>query len=565
MKLERLATVPPSPTLPPVTIMSKCQVNSIHWFRKCLRLHDNPALVEAVKNGQQFWPIFILDPWFVKNMRVGPNRWRFLVQSLRDLDESLKQFNSRLFVIRGKPTEVLRDAVGRWHIKYLTFESDTEPYARARDEEVENLMKALDVEVIKCCTNTLYDPERIIAVNGKVPLTYQAFVNSADKIGLPSKPVPSVDLLKDLVKEQGRNTPVDDDYDVKYSVPTLKEVNVNESELNPCLYPGGETEALARLERVTLNEEYICKFEKPNTSPNALKPSTTVLSPYLKFGCLSARTFYYKIRDIYLKSKKGYSKPPVSLHGQLFWREFFYTAGFATPNFDQMVGNPVCKQIPWIDNDSFLQSWAHGQTGYPFIDAIMTQLRREGWVHHLARHAVACFLTRGDLWVSWERGMKVFEELLLDADWSLNAGNWMWLSASAFFHQYYRVYSPIAFGKKTDKNGDYIRKYIPVLKKFPPEYIYEPWKAPKKLQEQLGCVIGKDYPSPIVDHDKARVENLRRMDAVYKSKQENKDKDKKESPMKSKNSPVPKKAPSKGKRSLDGNSQNKISKFLKNK
>ncbi|XP_055925205.1 cryptochrome-1-like isoform X2 [Argiope bruennichi] len=462
MKLERLATVPPSPTLPPVTIMSKCQVNSIHWFRKCLRLHDNPALVEAVKNGQQFWPIFILDPWFVKNMRVGPNRWRFLVQSLRDLDESLKQFNSRLFVIRGKPTEVLRDAVGRWHIKYLTFESDTEPYARARDEEVENLMKALDVEVIKCCTNTLYDPERIIAVNGKVPLTYQAFVNSADKIGLPSKPVPSVDLLKDLVKEQGRNTPVDDDYDVKYSVPTLKEVNVNESELNPCLYPGGETEALARLERVTLNEEYICKFEKPNTSPNALKPSTTVLSPYLKFGCLSARTFYYKIRDIYLKSK-------------------------------------------------------------------------------------------------------VFEELLLDADWSLNAGNWMWLSASAFFHQYYRVYSPIAFGKKTDKNGDYIRKYIPVLKKFPPEYIYEPWKAPKKLQEQLGCVIGKDYPSPIVDHDKARVENLRRMDAVYKSKQENKDKDKKESPMKSKNSPVPKKAPSKGKRSLDGNSQNKISKFLKNK
>lgn len=102
---------------------------------------------------------------------------------------------------------------------------------------------------------------------------------------------------------------------------------------------------------------------------------------------------------------------------------------------------------------------------YPFIDAVMTQLRTEGWIHHLARHAVACFLTRGDLWQHWEAGAAVFDELLLDADWSLNSANWMWLSASAFFHQYFRVYSPIAFGKKTDPEGLYIKKYLPVLRK----------------------------------------------------------------------------------------------------
>ena len=92
---------------------------------------------------------------------------------------------------------------------------------------------------------------------------------------------------------------------------------------------------------------------------------------------------------------------------------------------------------------TLFQAWRESRTGHPFIDAIMTQLREQGWIHHLARHAVACYLTRGDLWISWERGQEVFEELLLDADWSLNAGNWMWLSASAFFHQYYRVYSPV--------------------------------------------------------------------------------------------------------------------------
>jgi cryptochrome len=144
----------------------------------------------------------------------------------------------------------------------------------------------------------------------------------------------------------------------------------------------------------------------------------------------------------------------------------------------------------------------------------MIQLRDEGWIHHLARHSVACFLTRGDLYISWERGAEVFDDYLLDADWSLNVGNWLWLrcvmcdgthsSASAFFHQYFRVYSPIAFGQKYDKSGDYIRRYIPALKDMPAQYIYTPWKAPLAVQKKAGCVVGKDYPMPIVDHDEAR-------------------------------------------------------------
>ena len=110
---------------------------------------------------------------------------------------------------------------------------------------------------------------------------------------------------------------------------------------------------------------------------------------------------------------------------------------------------------------------------------------------------------------------QVFEELLLDADWSLNAGNWMWLSASSFFYQYYRVYSPIAFGKKTDPNGDYIRKYLPQLKKFPKEYIYEPWKAPMNVQKGCGVIIGQDYPKPIVVHEEISKVNIQRMKAAY--------------------------------------------------
>jgi len=109
-------------------------------------------------------------------------------------------------------------------------------------------------------------------------------------------------------------------------------------------------------------------------------------------------------------------------------------------------------------------------------------------------------LTRGDLYQSWEKGQEVFEEYLLDADWSLNAANWQWLSASAFFHQYWKCYSPIEFGKKTDKEGLFIKKYLPVFKDFPSKYIYEPWMATPVVQKSAKCVIGVDYPKPIVDH-----------------------------------------------------------------
>ncbi|CAM9296325.1 unnamed protein product, partial [Phaeothamnion confervicola] len=180
-----------------------------------------------------------------------------------------------------------------------------------------------------------------------------------------------------------------------------------------------------------------------------------------------------------------------------------------------MEGNPICRQIPWRDDPELLAAWEEGRTGYPFIDAIQTQLRTEGWIHHLARHASACFLTRGDLWQSWEAGAAVFDRLLLDADWSLNSANWMWLSCSAFFYQFFRVYSPVAFGKKTDPKGTYIRRYLPQLAKYPDKYIYEPWTAPLSVQRGAKCVIGRDYPAPVVDHKAVSKENMSRMKAAY--------------------------------------------------
>ncbi|CAL8322946.1 unnamed protein product [Lota lota] len=486
-------------------------VNTIHWFRKGLRLHDNPALEESIQGADTVRCVYILDPWFAGSSNVGISRWRFLLQSLEDLDASLRKLNSRLFVIRGQPTDVFPRLFKEWEISRLSYEYDSEPFGKERDAAIKKLACEAGVEVTVCISHTLYDLDNIIELNGgQSPLTYKRFQT------LISRMAP-VEVPTDSISAEAMwkcTTPLSDDHDDKFGVPSLEELGFDTEGLPSAVWPGGETEALTRLERHLERKAWVANFERPRMNANSLLASPTGLSPYLRFGCLSCRLFYFKLTDLYRKVKKN-SSPPLSLYGQLLWREFFYTAATNNPCFDKMEGNPICMQIPWDRNAEALAKWAEGQTGFPWIDAIMTQLRQEGWIHHLARHAVACFLTRGDLWISWEEGMKVFEELLLDADWSVNAGSWMWLSCSSFFQQFFHCYCPVGFGRRTDPNGDYIRRYLPILRGFPAKYIYDPWNAPESVQKAAKCIVGVHYPKPMVNHAEASRLNIERMKQIY--------------------------------------------------
>uniref|UniRef100_A0A673BHY2 Cryptochrome-1 n=1 Tax=Sphaeramia orbicularis TaxID=375764 RepID=A0A673BHY2_9TELE len=486
-------------------------VNTIHWFRKGLRLHDNSSLRDSIRGADTLRCIYILDPWFAGSSNVGINRWRFLLQCLEDLDASLRKLNSRLFVIRGQPTDVFPRLFKEWQITRLSYEYDSEPFGKERDAAIQKLASEAGVELMVKISHTLYNLDKIIELNGgQPPLTYkrfQALINRMDPVELPAETI-TCEVIKRCA------TPISDDHDDKYGVPSLEELGFETEGLTTAVWPGGETEALMRLERHLERKAWVANFERPRMNANSLLASPTGLSPYLRFGCLSCRLFYFKLTDLYRKVKKNRT-PPLSLYGQLLWREFFYTTATNNPCFDKMDGNPVCVQIPWDRNPEALAKWAEGRTGFPWIDAIMTQLRQEGWIHHLARHAVACFLTRGDLWISWEEGMKVFEELLLDADWSVNAGSWMWLSCSSFFQQFFHCYCPVGFGRRTDPNGDYIRRYLPVLRGFPAKYIYDPCNAPEEVQKAAKCIIGVHYPKPMVNHAEASRINIERMKQIY--------------------------------------------------
>ncbi|CAM9589101.1 unnamed protein product [Pylaiella littoralis] len=490
---------------------------SIHWFRKGLRLHDNRALLEACDGADLVFPLFVMDSDPASpESRAGSARTAFLLESLQDLDEQLRAKGSRLFVVRGKPEEVLPDLFEEWNINKLTFEADSEPRSRERDREVGELARAAGVQVLIRGTSTMRNLENYHKLMGKKVGTYLKSYGAFMKLHDNAGPVPACAPCISGDLPTPRASPDDAGYD-RFAIPSMADLGVA-MPAKALKFRGGEREALSRLESVMAREDWISEFEKPKTSPNSIEPSTTVLSMYISHGCLSPRKFWHALCKVY--SKKGGSKPPVSLKGQLLWREFNYFSGYSIPNFDKMVGNPVIRQIPWDKDEEKLSAWKEARTGFPWIDAAMTQLKDEGWIHHLARHAVACFLTRGDLWQSWEDGAAVFDELLLDADWSINNFNWQWLSCSAFFYQYFRCYSPVAFGKKTDKNGDYIKKYVPILRKFPPKYIYEPWTAPLEVQRGCGCIIGKDYPKPIVDHTDVSKANMAKMHDAYDANKE---------------------------------------------
>lgn len=485
-----------------------------------------------------------------------------------DLSKSITKLNpkSKLFLVREAPQTLFPKLFKAWKVTHLVFEKDTDAYARDRDAAVMEAAKAAGVEVIVEHGRTLWDSDELVKKNnGQPTMSINQVMHTGPMVGEIAKPIPAPTKLPDpgetkLDFEQEQPPPKPDFQETwrekddasyeklagpkgDFAVPTLKELGIAEATKK---ITGGETEALKQLKKILDDEKYTATFAKPDTAPTAFEPqSTTLLSPHLHFGSLSIRQFWWGVQDV-LESYKGKkSEPPTSLTGQLLFRDMYFGAqaklGYS---FAQTLYNDHCRFIPWhlpskVDHETkkstgeyhidspeaeeWFQRWKYGRTGFPWIDALMRQLRQEGWIHHLGRHAVACFLTRGGCYISWERGADVFEEWLLDHETACNAGNWQWLSCTAFYAMYYRCYSPIQFPKKTDKEGAFVRKYCPELKDLPTKYIYEPWKAPLQDQKKAGVRItgdGKDaeegtYPKPMFDFNERRDICLEGMKVAY--------------------------------------------------
>ena len=506
---------------------------AIVWFRKSIRLHDNLALARAIRsnNVESILPILILDENIIgnKNRIFAKNRLKFLTECIKDLDGQLQtKYGSKLLLLKGKPAEIFQNLISNEKLGITEAYIDycSEPYGRKISEELErSYAKSISrFEVVKT-GNTILDIEKIVhSPDYKNPksmrdiekLFLKILGKKDDGFYNVEEPIPEPREIKPLpsIKDNLNYFQIELDEFVK-EIETELGISMN---LVDCYFSGGETEALKRLKlRVSNEKQFVRNFRKPKTistnmNKNPREPQTTGLSPYISTGCLSIRVLWNECQKIYLNSE--HTMPPESLHGQLLFREMFYLLSRSVENWDSDTENIMCKKIDWGEYDKEkVEAWESGKTGFPYIDAMMRQLDKTGWMHHLGRHAVSCFLTRGQLWQNWTYGRDIFERKLLDSDWALNNGNWLWLSGVAPFSMpYFRLYNPCPDARSSlnveTKEAKFIKYWIPELKNFPVKYILEPHLAPLSIQKKSNCIIGEDYPQPIVDRKESAKINL---------------------------------------------------------
>ena len=465
--LEITTTVPTHPT-------------ALWWIRRDLRLTDNQALTAAYLFADEILPVFILDPAIIHAPHVSAKRLAFLFAGLRHLNETLHRCGSRLTIREGDPAEELQKLLQQTGASCVFAEDDYTPYARRRDAKVAN-----QVPLRLTPGLTIHHPLQVLKAD-KTPYTvFTPFRKAWKNLPLPTAILPAPDRI--TTRTNLASLPI----------PEISSPNHPD-------FLAGEAHGLRKLDAfITGSTPPIFTYDEQRDRPDL--NTTSGLSPYLRFGMLSARQVVLAAWEaINTASTPEACKGAETWLNELIWREFFQAILYHFPQVHKQSFRAELQNIRWANDPGDFAAWCAGRTGYPIVDAGMRQLAETGWMHNRARMIVASFLTK-DLLIDWRWGERWFMQNLLDGDPAANNGGWQWAAGTGTdAAPYFRIFNPVLQGIKFDPNGDFIRRWIPELNAVPTEWIHAPWEMPLDEQRRAGCMIGDQYPAPIVDHAWAR-------------------------------------------------------------
>ena len=250
----------------------------------------------------------------------------------------------------------------------------------------------------------------------------------------------------------------------------------------------------------------VAQYDTQRNFPGA--EGTSRLSPHLAIGSISIRRVYWESRAAGDQAEPSGRTGLQTFISELVWREFYYQILAHFPHVLETAFRDEFRALRWSENKRLFDRWKEGTTGFPIVDAAMRQIRQEGWMHNRARMIVASFLTK-DLHLSWQWGERHFMEHLVDADLASNNGGWQWTAGTGTdASPWFRIFNPVLQAKKFDPDGTYVRRYVPELRSVPAHSIHEPATMNMQEQEATGCIVGRSYPFPIVDHGKARLQTM---------------------------------------------------------
>ncbi|MGE0152413.1 MAG: deoxyribodipyrimidine photo-lyase [Reyranellaceae bacterium] len=461
------------------------------WFRQDLRLDDNPALAEAVRNGPVV-PVYILDDETPGRWKMGgASRW-WLHHALAALDRDLRALGSRLVLRRGKAGQELDRLIGETGAAGVCWNRCYEPFAVERDRKLKAELKARGLLAASFNAALLFEPHEIVNRNGQPFKVFSAFWRACLAKGDPPAPRRRPPRL-----EAPAQWPVSEKLDDWRLLPQRPDWAGG---LRQSWTPG---EAGAQERLAEFLDEALADYAGHRDLP--ARAGTSRLSPHLHFGEIGPRQIHHAVRfRLNQTHAGGLASAGEKFLSELGWRDFSHSLLFNFPGLPQDNLRPEFDRFPWSRSRADLRAWQRGLTGYPIVDAGMRELWRTGWMHNRVRMVVASFLIK-HLLLDWRRGADWFWDTLVDADLANNAASWQWVAGSgADAAPFFRIFNPVLQGEKFDADGAYVRRFVPELAKLPAPLIHRPWTATPLELSDAGIVAGKTYPLPLIAHEQAR-------------------------------------------------------------
>jgi len=464
-------------------------MTALLWLTRDLRVHDHPALHAALDGHGTVVPVFCLDERLLGGRHRSGPRTRFLLECLVDLDASLRSRGSALLIRHGPPEAVLLKLARATGASAVHCSADSGPFARARGGRVRAALAAAGIALETHPGLHAVDDLAAITTAAGRPYTVFTPFHRAWAAQPRRGVLPAPDTLPAVPGRLASD-----------ELPSPAALGLDPQA--PGAPAGGERAARARAHDFL--DGPLARYDRDRDAP-ALD-GTSRLSPYLHLGCLTPRE---------LETRIGLGVGATAFRRQLAWRDFHHHVLLHHPCNAHEALQPRFRVLEWDNDRGLFDAWREGRTGYPLVDAGMRQLLHEGWMHNRVRLVAGSFLTK-DLAIDWRWGERWFMRRLVDGDEANNNGNWQWIGSVGTDPQpaYRRAYSPTRQLERLDPDGAYVRRHVPELRDVPREHLAEPWRMPDAVQQACGCVIGRDYPAPVVDHVAARRAALARYAAA---------------------------------------------------
>ena len=469
------------------------------WYRNDLRLHDHLPLQKALTQTSQIIPFYCFDPrHFAKTSfgfpKTGAFRAQFLLESLQDLRDSLRDLGSDLVIRLGKPEEIIPQLVRENKVTKVYYCAEVTSEEQEVEKQLGESLNPLGVQIETFWSSTLYHPDDLPFKISQLPELFTAFRKKLERdfyIQPPYKTPQKLPKLSDI------NTG---------ELPTLAELGIEKPHFdsNAVLqFKGGEKEGLKRLQAYFWESNCLRNYKETRNQMLGANYSSK-FSPWLANGCLSPRLIYDEIQKYETERVKNDST--YWLVFELLWRDYFR---FIAAKHGQRIFYLSGLQkiaLPWVEDWERFKIWQVGQTGYPLVDANMRELLKTGFMSNRGRQNVASFLTK-NLGINWQMGAEWFESVLLDYDVCSNWGNWNYTAGVGNDARGFRYFNIAKQSKDYDPKGDYLRHWLPELKDVPGDKIHDPGKLTKEEQQNYNCRLGVDYPRPVVDFFKSVAHN----------------------------------------------------------